>query len=133
MPGVQYISSDTFSSCSALAELLVSRELAEIGEYAINDVTGRVKIQYIGTEADWKKTTVGENNLGITIAKLSYNPCGDANGDGKLTAADAVVLQKWLLAAPEAAVKLPEAADVDFNARVDARDLTLLKQSLLGA
>ena len=56
---------------------------------------------------------------------------GDANGDGTLNTADAVLLQKWLLGMPDSDPVDPEAADMNGDHSVDAKDLTLLKQALL--
>ena len=56
---------------------------------------------------------------------------GDVNGDGTVSTADAVALQKYLLAA---AKSLPDwtAGDLDGNGRLNAADLTLIKRILLG-
>lgn len=56
---------------------------------------------------------------------------GDANGDGTLNTADTVLLQKWLLGMPDSAPADPEAADMNGDHSVDAKDLTLMKQALL--
>ena len=56
---------------------------------------------------------------------------GDVNADGSVTAADAVLLQKWLLHMPDTALADPQAADVTGDGRLTAADLTGLKRILL--
>ena len=54
---------------------------------------------------------------------------GDVNADGRTDAADAAVLQKYLLTA--GTLRDGKAADLDGNGIINAADLTLLKRSLL--
>ncbi len=56
---------------------------------------------------------------------------GDVNADGAFSIADAVLLQKWLLAVPDAELKNWKAADFNADNRLDARDLSLMKRALL--
>lgn len=55
---------------------------------------------------------------------------GDLNGDGKISAADAVILTKWLTGQNTSAFSLPQ-ADLNSDNIINASDLTLLKRSLL--
>ena len=43
---------------------------------------------------------------------MKWNPSGDANGDGSVSVADIVTMQKWLLGS--ASVKLSDLKAVDF-------------------
>ena len=56
---------------------------------------------------------------------------GDVNADGAFNIADAVLLQKWLLASPDAQLVNWKNGDIDGSSRLDAIDLTLLKQTLI--
>ena len=56
---------------------------------------------------------------------------GDLNADGVCSIADAVLLQKWLLAEPDAVISDVQAADLDENGCVNAADLTVMKRMLL--
>ncbi len=58
---------------------------------------------------------------------------GDVNADGTCSIADAVLLQKWLLAVPDTERKRWKSGDMDDNARLNAADLTLLKRMLMSA
>ena len=56
---------------------------------------------------------------------------GDVNADGKFDIADVVLLQKWLLAVPDAKLADWEAADLCKDNRLDVFDLCLMKRELL--
>lgn len=53
---------------------------------------------------------------------------GDANSDGKVGVADAVVLQKWLLGMPDSELAEWTAADIYEDNRLDAFDMVLMRQ-----
>ena len=53
---------------------------------------------------------------------------GDVNNDGYLTVADAALLQKWLLAVPDASLTNWEAADLCADDTLNVFDLCLLKR-----
>ena len=55
---------------------------------------------------------------------------GDLNADGECTAADAVLLRKWLLCIPETVLPAPSAGDLNADGSLNAADLTLLKRLL---
>lgn len=62
----------------------------------------------------------------------SENPvAGDVNGDGRCDVSDVVLLQKWLLGVPDAAIVDWRAGDLCADHRLDVFDLGLLKQMLL--
>ena len=56
---------------------------------------------------------------------------GDVNADGAFTAADAVLLQKWLLAVPDARLVNWKAGDFCGDSRLDTHDLSGMKRALL--
>ena len=56
---------------------------------------------------------------------------GDVNADGVCNFADAELLQKWLLAVPDTALKNWKAADFNGDNRLDARDLSMMKHALI--
>ena len=56
---------------------------------------------------------------------------GDVNGDSTVSISDAVLLQKWLLAEPDAELRNWSAADLDGDGLLTAADLSLLKLIIL--
>ncbi len=56
---------------------------------------------------------------------------GDVNADGVFGVADVVMLQKWLLAVPDATLTAPEAADLTADGKVNGFDLSVMKRELL--
>lgn len=56
---------------------------------------------------------------------------GDVDGDGEFNVADVVLLQKWLLAVPDAYLPCWQAADLCKDGRLDVFDLCLMKRKLI--
>ena len=56
---------------------------------------------------------------------------GDADADGTVQLADAVLLHKWLLAVPDTYLLNWRSADMNTDGKINAADLTLLKRRLL--
>lgn len=56
---------------------------------------------------------------------------GDVNGDGKFNVADLVLLNKWLLAAPDAVLSNWQAGDLCEDGRLDVFDLVSMRQLLI--
>ena len=54
---------------------------------------------------------------------------GDVNGDGIVSVADAVMLQKWLHCIGN--LDKPDTADMDGDGQIDVFDLALLKRKLV--
>ena len=69
----------------------------------------------------------------VLIKTLQYGKdiAGDVNADGKFNVIDVILLQKWLLAVPDAKLSDWKAADFDKNNRLNAFDLCLMKYALL--
>lgn len=55
---------------------------------------------------------------------------GDVNGDGELSIADVVVLQRWLLSKPDAVLADWQAADMNSDGRLSVLDLCMLRRAL---
>ncbi|HQM02598.1 MAG TPA: dockerin type I domain-containing protein [Ruminococcus flavefaciens] len=62
--------------------------------------------------------------------KLKSTPTGDVNDDGEFNVADAVLLQKWLLAVPDTHLVDWKAADFCNDNVLNVFDLCLMKQEL---
>jgi hypothetical protein len=88
---------------------------------------------YSGTILPENSMTVTrfDNGSADVVFKLKYTPTGDINNDGGFSVADAVLLQKWLLAVPD--IELPNwrAADFCCDNKLDTFDLCLVKRELI--
>lgn len=70
----------------------------------------------------------------VFVAKANAAPVeviGDVNMDGAFNAADAVLLQKWLLAVPDTYLANWEAADFCKDNKLDVFDLCMMKRELI--
>ena len=67
---------------------------------------------------------VGDREYGI-------DKKGDVNCDGEVTIADAVLLQKWLLAVPGTQIPYWKNADLCEDDRLDVFDLVLMRRALI--
>ena len=79
---------------------------------------------------DWNGTTAQK----FQIWKLDYTPLlsGDLNSDNTLTAADAVLLQRYLLQERTLTQTQWQTADLNADGIVNGFDLALLRQKLVG-
>ena len=72
------------------------------------------------------------NELGyITSDKavITVGVAGDVNADGELTAADLVMLQKWLV--PSGSINNGRLGDLDGNGILNGIDLSMLRSMLI--
>jgi len=67
--------------------------------------------------------------ISVTVADKSVK--GDCNGDGILSAADMVLLEKWLLGAKDAALELHEEADLLKDGVIDTFDLICMRKLII--
>lgn len=72
--------------------------------------------------------TVKVENMSMVVVESLQ---GDVNADGTFNIADVVLLQKWLLAAPDVTLPDWKAANLCEDDRLDAFDLCLMKRELL--
>lgn len=147
--GAEKIEMMAFAYCDNLKDLKVSNKLKTIELYGFSDCTGNgATITFYGNESQWNSVVKDDLNSGDFLKNARVvleegaefptdeppepqNVEGDVDGDGELTSADLVALQKWLLAIPGTTLKNNEAADMDKNDIVDIFDLGLLKHALL--
>lgn len=135
-----------WSSYVAFSELVA----ADPANYDADVYNG---IAYNGASTMREKCVLAKDYGGVMIWELSQDAAGeysllalikeeltvsavrgDVNADGALTVADAVMLQKWLLAVPDAALVNPHAGDLSEDGRLDGFDLAVMKRMLvLGA
>ena len=57
---------------------------------------------------------------------------GDVNGDGKIDAADALIIQQTLVASASATTAVFPRGDANCNGKIDAADLVLVLRAAVG-
>lgn len=70
-------------------------------------------------------------NDGYPVFEWQLDNEGDVNADGQFTVLDLVMLQKWLLCAPDASLADWQAGDLCADETIDAFDLAIMKRKLL--
>ena len=84
-----------------------------------------------GTEVT-ASTSVTTNKDHTLYAHWEKNKVvGDVNADGAFSVADAVLLQKWILAAPDVTLADWKAADLCEDSKIDVFDLCIMKRMLI--
>jgi hypothetical protein len=74
-----------------------------------------------------------QNDITIGGKSQPVPEMADANGDGDFNIADVVIVQKWLISAPDTELSDWKAGDRNGNNRLDVFDLVLMKRELFAA
>ncbi len=72
--GITAIDISTFSGCTGLLSVTIPESVTEIDKEAFNDCYSLMDIYFGGTEADWKKISIGENNEFLSQATVHFGP-----------------------------------------------------------
>lgn len=94
------------------------------------------EIPHTTTEATTTASTATVETTTVTTEKTTEDVVsevvkGDANGDGKLTIADAVSLTNWIMGVPNAKLENPDAVDFCKDGKIDVFDFCLLREELV--
>ena len=91
---------------------------------------GSVFSGWSDTDAAVTRSLTVSGDMDLTAA-FAESVRGDVNADGVCSGKDAELLQRWLLAVPDTTLPDWYAGDLNRDGRLNAADLTLLKQILL--
>ena len=134
------IGEDAFNYCEKLERIIVMNPYCRIdqNDHTIsNGVTPQTYEPYFnGTIYGYQDSTAQDyaERYGYAFQSLGKAPAylaGDTNADGVTTVADAVLLQKWLLAVPDTFLPNRKAADLNGDGILDVYDLALMKRALI--
>ena len=137
---VKKIGEDAFNYCEKLERIIVMNPYCRIdqNDHTIsNGVTPQTYEPYFnGTIYGYQDSTAQDyaERYGYAFQSLGKAPAylaGDINADGVTTVADAVLLQKWLLAVPDTFMPNRKAADLNGDGILDVYDLALMKRALI--
>ena len=110
LKGAEFIDSMAFCNCTKLTDLKISGKLTKIDSMAFSDAAGPATITFYGSEDTWKKVDKPDNDTFLKNAKMVFDEShtepeepdikdvvyGDANCDGGVSLADAVLIMQSL-------------------------------------
>ncbi len=70
--GVKEIGFNAFSTCEALTEVTLPGTLTVINMFAFDNCTSLKKINFLGSEAQWKSVKIDSYNSGLEAAQVSF-------------------------------------------------------------
>lgn len=80
---------------------------------------------------DCEEYQIGSHCKNTVVSSNQILPKGDCNADGSFNIADAILLQKWLLAVPDTNAADWRSCDLYRDGKLNAIDLSLMKRELL--
>lgn len=128
--GDGYIENPAITGLKANPEIIQYAGLSEEREYTFH-VEHISKVKNYTIISDEPSVVRNDNNSYDVVFKLKFTPTGDVNDDGEFNVADAVLLQKWLLAVPDTHLVDWKAADFCNDNKLDVFDLCLMKRELI--
>lgn len=128
--GDGYIENPAVTGLNKNPSIIRDTDLSEDREYTFH-LEQSSKIKNYSILRDGSSVVRNDNNSYDIVFKLKFTPTGDANDDGEFNVADAVLLQKWLLAVPDANLKNWKAVDFCNDNKLNAYDLCLMKREYI--
>ena len=144
---VETIHYAAFKNCEELTSVTIPENVKAIGNSAFMNCDKLTDITILNTNCyfdDYKETLSDPSHCtvhgykGSTAEEFAIkwgykfkSLEGDVNYDGEITVADAVLLQKWLLAVPDTHLPYWRNADLCADEKLNVFDLCLLKRQLI--
>lgn len=135
-----FIDSMAFADCNKLTELKVSGKMTKIDYMAFDDVTSQATITVYGSQADWNQADKPSDDKFLNSAKYIFDESyvappqeikGDVDANGEFNTADLVLLNKWLVGAPDTELKNWKAGDFIEDDQLDVFDLVMMRKALI--
>jgi hypothetical protein len=138
--GCTFIDSMAFADCNKLTELKVSGKMTKIDYMAFDDVTSQATITVYGSQADWNQADKPSDDKFLNSAKYIFDESyvappqeikGDVDANGEFNTADLVLMNKWLVGAPDTELKNWKAGDFIEDEQLDVFDLVMMRKALI--
>lgn len=135
-----FIDSMAFAYCNKLTDLKVSGKMTKIDYMAFADVTSQATITVYGSQADWNQADKPSDDKFLNSAKYIFDESyvappqeikGDVDANGAFNTADLVLLNKWLVGAPDTELKNWKAGDFIEDDQLDVFDLVMMRKALI--
>ena len=135
-----FIDSMAFAYCNKLTDLKVSGKMTKIDYMAFADVTSNATITVYGSQADWNQADKPSDDKFLNSAKYIFDESyvappqeikGDVDANGAFNTADLVLLNKWLVGAPDTELKNWKAGDFIEDDQLDVFDLVMMRKALI--
>ena len=121
-----------FASCNSLVSLKLSKDFGDIAKgHELLNGNGWVNASAPSTVISGSAEFAEFKNTGGTYVQYGIDKKGDVNCDGEVTIADAVLLQKWLLAVPDTQLSYWQNADLCKDDKLDVLDLCFMRRMLI--
>ena len=132
--GVKELCEGAFESCESLKHITITRSVETISADAFANCPSLETVTFKGSEADWAKVTVLENNDDLLGASFTFEEIlamiGDVDGDGELSVRDALMMRKRLANILSDGDVNVENADLTGDGTFNAKDLLALRKML---
>ncbi len=132
--GVTSIGECAFSSCESLKTITIGEGVSRIENWAFQNCNSLTTVNYKDNEYVWNNISIGPHNKLLFDANVIFNyvpiSYGDADGNGRITISDVLLIRKYLAGIDTAIDEA--AADVDGNGRTTIADVLLVRKYLAG-
>ncbi len=130
--GGQYFENPSITDIKINPFIVKYEDMSEERDYTFH-VEQSSKIRNYTVLRDEASVVRNDNNSYELVFKLKFTPTGDVNDDGEFNVSDVVLLQKWLLAVPDAELKNWKAADFCNDNKLDVFDQCMMKSELISS
>ena len=128
----QYFENPSITDIKTNPFIVKYEDMSEERDYTFH-VEQSSKIRNYTVLRDEASVVRNDNNSYELVFKLKFTPTGDVNDDGEFNVSDVVLLQKWLLAVPDAELKNWKAADFCNDNKLDVFDQCMMKSELISS
>ncbi len=132
--GVVELCEGAFENCAELKEITIGKSVEKIDVNVFSECMNLTKVHYMGNEKQWNNIDVADGNDVLLTADLTFEELlkiiGDIDGDGEITASDALAMRKYLSGRTTAEGINIDLADAFEDGRINAKDLLAIKKIL---